>query len=153
MRDVSRLCGWMLVAAIALPMSSQGVRAELPPSAYAQMQNAAGELLQIEVLKVDGEVRRGENEESHITMTAKVVCLARSASGLTPGATITIAYSTVLNRPRGWAGPSRIGILEPGAYVAYLDKSGDIYTPAARVRSFIAARQRGNEPSAIATLC
>jgi hypothetical protein len=143
MRDVSRLCRWILVAIIGLVVLGRVAWAEIPPSAYARMRDAAGEVLQIEVLKVDGKIRRGEDQESQLTVTAKVVCMVRSASGLTPGATITIGYSTVLKHSWGWAGPAPIGILRPGVYTAYLDKSEAIYTPAAQGQSFIA-----NKPDA-----
>jgi hypothetical protein len=146
MRDAGRFCGWMLAAAIGLLISGRAAWAELPPSAYAQMRDKAGEALRIEVLKVDGLARSGPNEESHFTVTARVVCTARSASGLTPGATITISYATVLQRPRGWVGPGRIGILEPRIYAAYLHKSGAIYAPAAGGQSFIAS-QPDTQPS------
>jgi hypothetical protein len=152
MRDVSRFCAAMLIAAIGLLISSRAAWAELPPSAYANMKDNAGEALRIEVLKVDGLARRGPNEESYFTVTAKVVCMARSASGLTPGATITIGYATVLQRPRGWAGPGRVGILEPRVYAAYLNKSGAIYAPAAGGQSFIASRP-GMEPSPAGKPC
>ena len=146
MRKVSRL-GWsLLVLAIGLLMACRVALAEFPPAAYARMQDAASEVLQIEVLKVDGRIKRGADKESHLTVTAKVVCMVRSASGLRPGANITIRYSTVLKRSWGWAGPAPIGILEPGVYTAYLDKSEAVYTPAASGRSF-AAPEHGAKPA------
>jgi hypothetical protein len=153
MRDVSRLCVWLLAGGVSLLIFGGVTRAELPPSAYAKMQDDADEFVQIEVLQVRGEARRGVDEESSFTVTAKVVCRARSRADLKPGATITIGYSTVLRRRRGWAGPSSIGILKPGVYIAYLNTSDGIYTPAARGRSFIMASQRGPEPHAMARLC
>jgi hypothetical protein len=45
--------------------SGRSAWAELPPTAYAEMQQRAGEVLQIEVLGVQGLARRGPNEESH----------------------------------------------------------------------------------------
>jgi hypothetical protein len=152
MRDAGRFCGQMLAAAVWLLVSSRAAWAELPPSAYADMQDKAGEVLRIEVLNVDGLARSGPGEESHFTVTAKVVCVARSASGLTPGATITIGYATILRRPRGWVGPGRIGVLEPRVYAAYLNKSGAIYAPAAGGQSFIAS-QPGREPSPAGKPC
>ena len=142
MGDVNRLSNWVLVAAIGFLISSQVVWAEIEPSAYLRMQDAAGEVLQIEVLKVDGRIQRRADKESHLTVTARVVCTVRSASGLTPGATITIGYSTVLKRSWGWAGPAAIGILELKGYTAYLDKADAIYAPAAQGQSFI-VRQPG----------
>lgn len=140
MRNVSKLCRWMLIAGVGLLISSRAAWAEIPPSVYARMQADADEVLQIEVLKVQGLDRRGPDEESHFTVTAKVVCIGRSASGLTPGQTITIGYSTVLQRSWGWAGPAPIAILKLRAYTAYLTKSGAAYTPVARSQSFIASQ-------------
>ena len=145
MRDANRLSRRMVAAAIGLVFSSQMARAELPPWVYAKMQNEAGEFLKIEVLKREGTVRRGEHETSRFTLTAKVVCAARSASGLKPGATITIRYATVLTHPAGWAGGERIGIVEPGIYTAYLSKSGGVYAPVAQTQSFISGL-RGAQP-------
>jgi hypothetical protein len=85
-------------------------------------------------------------------VTAKVACSARSASGLTAGATITVGYSTFLVRPHGWAGPRNIAMLQPGVHTAYLTKSGDAYAPTARGQSFIASRQ-GAQPSKAAPPC
>jgi hypothetical protein len=43
-------------------------------------------------------------------------------------------------------------LLKPGVYTAYLNKSGDIYAPAARGQSFIATPQ-GAEPGKAAPPC
>jgi hypothetical protein len=152
MLDRATLCRWMLIGAISLLISGRSAWAELPPTAYADMQQRAGEVLRMEVMDVNGVARRGPNEESHFTLTAKVVCTARSASGLTAGATIKVGYSTVLVRPRGWAGPGSIAMLSPGVYTAYLVKSGDSYAPAARGQSFIASPQ-GPEAAKAAAPC
>jgi hypothetical protein len=150
MRGRATFCRWMLIGAIGLLISGRNAWAELPPTAYAKMQQRADELLQIEVLSVQGLARRGPNEESHLTLTAKVVCTARSASGLTAGATITVGYSTVLVRTRGWVGPGSIAVLKPGVYTAYLVKSGDSYAPAAGGQSFLAIPQRSEAPKTAA---
>ena len=96
----------------------------------------------------DGSAQWRTDKESHLTVTARVVCTLRSASGLAPGATITINYSTVLKRSWGWAGPAPIGILQMKPYTAYLDKADAIYRPAAQGRSFIAI-----EPSLVSKRC
>ena len=122
MRARATLCRWMLIGAIGLLVSSRSAWAELPPTAHADMQQRAGEMLRIEVLEVNGLARRGPNEESHFTLAAKIVCTARSASTLSAGATIKVGCSTVLVRPCGWAGPGSIAMLSPGVYTAYLVK-------------------------------
>ena len=152
MRDVNRLSCGFLVALIGFFISSRVVSAEMPPSAYAKMQDAAGEVLQVIVLSVDGSFQWRTDNESHLIVTARVVCTVRSASGLTPGATITINYSTVLKRSWGWAGPAPIGILQLKPYTAYLDKSDAIYTPAAQGQSFI-ADEPGAQPSPVSKRC
>jgi hypothetical protein len=126
----------MAVAVIGFLISSQMAWAEMPPRAYMEMQDEAREALQIEVLKIDGKVRRGQDETSHFTLKAKVVCVGRSATGLKPGATITIRYSTVLESS-AMSGAMPIGIVEPGIYAAYLTKSGATYAPVAISQSFI----------------
>jgi hypothetical protein len=61
----------MVVVAMGLLISSQAAWAEIPPRAYAKIQDEAGEALQIEVLKRVGNVRRGVHEKSHFTFMAK----------------------------------------------------------------------------------
>jgi hypothetical protein len=139
MRNASRLNRSIWAFAAGLLMSCQVTWAEIPPSGYASLQDEAEEALQIEVIKVRGLIEVGNDAESHFTITAKIVCTARSASGLAPGETITIEYSTVLNRPRGQVGPAPIGILKRRVYAAYLNKSGAVYEPAAIGRSFVSS--------------
>jgi hypothetical protein len=135
----------MAVVAIGLLISSQVARAEISPRAYAKMQDEAGEVLQIEVLKTDGKARRGQDETSRFILTAKVVCVGRSASGLKPGATITIRYSTVLESS-AMSGAMPIGVVEPGIYAAYLTKSGATYAPVAIGQSFIPSKDMRRSP-------
>jgi hypothetical protein len=108
MRDIRRFCVSLLAGVVGYLLHGQEARAKLPPSAYAKMQNEADEFVQIEVLQVQGEARRGINQESRFTLTAKIVCTARSRAGLKPGAIITIVYATVLARPSGWVGQRRL---------------------------------------------
>jgi len=61
--------------------------------------------------------------------------VARSASGLKPGMTITIRYSTILNRGR-MVGGSPLPVLAPGLYPAYLTRAGEVFSPAAGGFSF-----------------
>ncbi|MCX7868919.1 MAG: hypothetical protein N2322_03115 [Terrimicrobiaceae bacterium] len=111
--------------------------AELPPSVYEQRQKAAPEHLMIEVQRVDIEPG-AETGQQVVHVVAKVEKVHRSATGLEPGALITISY-TVTERPRGFAGPGEVPILEElaktVAFLAVLE-DGKAYAPAAGVMSF-----------------
>ncbi len=135
MLNWSELCLWILISVLVI--TGGRARAEMPPQAYINMQTDAHEVLQIEVTKVEGTANHRPNEKSQFTVMAKVTCIVRSASAVTPSATIKITYETVLDRPPGWVGPSSIGILTEGIYIAYLDGSGGMYEPAAGGRSFV----------------
>ena len=74
MRDVNRLSRGFLVAVIGFLLSSRVVSAEMPPSAYAKMQDAAGEILQVVVLSVDGSFQWRTDNEIASHRTARVVC-------------------------------------------------------------------------------
>jgi hypothetical protein len=131
--------GIRLVSAIGVAVvfwACTAARAELPPSAYVSMQKDAPEAVQIEVLRVDGQVNLGPEEQSNLTVFAKVVCIGRSASGLKPGDAITIVYSTVLKRSFGWVGPRPLPVLKAGQYPAFLARQGAQFVPAAQGYSF-----------------
>ena len=121
---------------LALTLGGTAARAELPPTVYIDQQNSAPEAVQIEVVEVRGVIDRGAEARSEVTATAKVVCIGRSASGLKPGETITIAYSTVVTHGLGWAGPRPVPILEKRHYPAFLAKAGEHFAPAAGGYSF-----------------
>ncbi|MDX2081196.1 MAG: hypothetical protein SFU53_10455 [Terrimicrobiaceae bacterium] len=109
--------------------------AELPPSAYEAMQAKATEHVEITVLRVD--ISPGENAESQkVELTALVDKIHRSEGKLTPGEVIPIVY-TITERPRGWSGPGEIPLKANGdKSVAYLNRDGDHFVPAAGVMSF-----------------
>ena len=128
-----------------------GARAEMPPQAYAEMQEKAPEFLKIEVLSSTKESGAAENtinledlkkgvKSFHIHLTAKVLEVERSASGVKTGDVIKIDY-TRTERPKGtgWVGPSEIPVLKKGDVTeAYLDENKKLnsFSPAARGRSF-----------------
>ena len=126
----------LLLAGI-LFLSSPLARAELPPSAYEAMQAQAPECLRIQVLKVSiqsGEIRT----EKNVKLTASVLNVARTASGLKDGDIITINY-LVRERSAGWVGPGQVPVLAEGAVnVAYLEKiaNSNEYQPAAGIMTF-----------------
>lgn len=114
-------------------------RAELPPQVYEEMQAEAPESLVIETRTVSQELVT--RSLTRITVTARVVSVARSASGLEPGDGISIVYERRW-RPPGWTGPGPVPILGEGRrYRAYLHRvqDGTHYAPAARGRSFPSA--------------
>lgn len=110
--------------------------AELPPSAYIEMQRNAPEHLRIEVLRVEKEAA-ADNQEI-IQATALVIEVFRTATDLQTGDMITIRY-TFQPLPPGFVGPSPIPVLnEAVVTVAYLSKpEGEMdYQPAAGGMSF-----------------
>lgn len=113
------------------------LRAELPPSAYEKMQQAATDVVNMEVLRVD--IEPGDSpSRQNIHIMALVNSALRSASGLKEGDLINILY-TVTSHEKGWVGPGEIPILsEKDKTVAYLlkDATGEDYHPAAGAMSF-----------------
>ncbi|MFY8216188.1 MAG: hypothetical protein ACOVMP_06260 [Chthoniobacterales bacterium] len=118
----------------ALPSS---LVAELPPSAYEQMQKAATDVFRISVLQV----LKFETEDPHkteIRVVADVVKVGRATTKIRAGEIITIRY-IVTEHPPMWAGPGEVPVPEQGAEVpAFLTRSGDTtdYTPAAGAMTF-----------------
>jgi phenylpyruvate tautomerase PptA (4-oxalocrotonate tautomerase family) len=108
--------------------------AELPPSAYENMQAKAPEYLKIEVLRVD--VAPGSTpEEQNVHVVALVTQVMRTAADVKPDDIINILY-TVTERPKGWVGPGAIPVLEDKQQtVAYLSKgeTGDFKPEAGRM--------------------
>lgn len=134
---IGRMAAAIAVSGAAL-LGWDAARAELPPSVYMQQQKSAPEAVRIEVLRVEGMIDEGEEQRSDLVVTARVLCVGRSAAGLKPGEEIAIAYATVVKHRRGWAGPRPLPILTAGPYPAYLAKAGDRFAPAASGWSFAA---------------
>lgn len=126
----------LLLGALALAATTY-LPAEIAPEHYAGMQNDALEYVTIETTAV----RKGFalfSRTRTVTVTARVVTVSRSTSGINVGDTITIRYEH-FNPGRGWAGPRPIPILEVGArYPAYLawDATDSTFRPAAMGASF-----------------
>ena len=110
--------------------------AELPPYVYKNLQKDAPEVLIIAVNKV--KTSSSLFSDTQVTVKAKVLRVIQSISGLKKGHIITISYSTITKRPRGWVGPSSIPVLEENQqYKAFLKKDKyNTYSPAARGKSF-----------------
>lgn len=112
--------------------------AEIEARYYANGQAQASEHLEIKVKKVEASLCLfNACDRQAQTVTAEVTAVVQSASGLKPGAVITIKYDHDLP-DRGWKGPRPIRVLEEGeATPAFLNKGpGDTYAPAARGASF-----------------
>lgn len=123
-----------MLLALLLPTA---LHSELPPSAYESMQKSAGEVLQIEVLRVEIEPGDAPGRQN-LHVMALVNGVTRSASGTAAGDLINIAY-TVTDREKGWSGPGEIPILQDkDKTVAYLvkDPSSGEFFPAAGAMSF-----------------
>ncbi len=113
------------------------VQAELPPSAYEQMQQKASDVFRINVLQV----MKSATDDPHkteIRLVADVIKVGRSVAKIRAGELITIRYF-VTAHPPGWAGPGEVSIPDEGAEVpAFLSSSPDStdYTPAAGAMTF-----------------
>jgi hypothetical protein len=110
---------------------------EIAPEHYARMQDDAPEYVTIEPVSVQTGFAPFRRTRM-ITVTARVIAVSRSVSGIAVGDTITIRYQH-FNPPRGWVGPRPIPILRRGArYPAYLswDATEGTFRPAARGASF-----------------
>lgn len=123
----------VLLAAILFPCL---LSAELPPSAYDQMQKAATDVADIEILRVDIEPGDAPSRQN-IHITALVHAIHRGAN-VKEGDLIHILY-TITNREKGWTGPGEIPLLsEKDMTIAYLvkDQATDNFHPAAGLMSF-----------------
>lgn len=113
------------------------LHAELPPSAYEQMQAAAPEYLTLEILRVNIE-RGAEQGQQDVEITARLVKVNRSSANLQPGGLLNILY-TLTDRSPGFVGPGQVTIPAEGDNtVAYL-KNGekpDEFVPAAGAMTF-----------------
>lgn len=139
---------WGGLALVLLLMCAARVHAELPPSAYEQMQRDAPEALQIAVQQVKTtRTRERRFVQVAVTVRAEVTEVRRSATHLKVGDVITFQYVHRQHR-EPVAGPSEIPILKKGeCYPAYLKsadtagtgdtgEAGKAYEPAARSYSF-----------------
>lgn len=113
------------------------LHAELPPSAYEQMQAAAPEYLDIEILRVDIEPGATQGQQD-VEVTARIVKVHRTASNLQPGGILNILY-TLAERPPGFVGPGKVPVPAEGdKTVAYLrnGETPDEFVPAAGAMTF-----------------
>lgn len=112
--------------------------AELPPGAYRKWQRESPEEVTIEVLSVKKcSTRLHDGVETSVVVTARVVDVERSASGLTRGKVVTIRY-THMRHDQAIAGASQIPILTRGetrsAFLVKIERG--TYRPCAGGYSF-----------------
>lgn len=126
-----------ILTAIAAVFFLASLYAELPPSAYEQMQAAAPEYLEVEILRVDIEPG-AEPGQQDVEIIARIAQVNRSSAKLQPGGMLNILY-TLAARPPGFVGPGQVTIpVEGDKTVAYL-KNGekpDEFEPAAGAMTF-----------------
>ncbi len=89
-----------LTLLLALAPSLPTLRAELPPSAYEDLQREAPEVLRLNILTV---TRTPTADGETIDLLAEVLKVGRSANDLQVGDMITIQYE-LKNHPAGWVG-------------------------------------------------
>ena len=123
----------------ALALCTTAAVAELPPEVYRERQQASPEALVIKVKSVKAsETRRPGHTLVANTVEAVVQNVARTATNLKPGATITILY-TQRRHDEPVAGPSEVPSLKEGQVrPAFLSRSkhDEAYSPAAGGYSF-----------------
>ncbi len=134
---LARTSAWGLLVLIVL--LGVAARAELPPSAYQERQQAAPEFLVIVVQKV---WTRQEWGRTLVTLNARVKQVRRTTSKLKPGQLIRIRY-TRERRNTPMVGPGPIPILRAGqSCPAFLEFDGlprgknGFYAPVAGAYSF-----------------
>ena len=126
-----------ILTAFAAVFFLVSLHAELPPSVYEQMQAAAPEYLEVEILRVDIEPG-AEPGQQDVEITARIAKVNRSSANLQPGGMLNILY-TLAARPPGFVGPGQVTIPAEGdKTVAYL-KNGEKpeeFEPAAGAMTF-----------------
>lgn len=127
----------ILVVVSYAVVGTEGLSAEIAPEYYAEMQEDAPEYVVIEPTDVrTGIALFGRSKP--VTVTARVVAVYRTVTGITVGDTITIRYEH-FNPRRGWVGPRPIPILRTETrYPAFLSWDGTdaTFRPAAMGASF-----------------
>jgi hypothetical protein len=142
------------LAIVILLLIATADLAELPPDVYKDMQRKSPEVLYIQVSSV--QVHRSFAKPSgcaffdfevirEIKIEARVLRVVRSETGVHPGDTIEIEYSSI-SRCSGWDGPRSIQLLESGDRVyAFLARRGRAasFEPAARGATFAGSMPGG----------
>lgn len=118
------------------------VIAEIPPQYYREMQEKAPERLKIRVTGVSRDWYFWRDERK-VSVTAEVVTVVRSASGVSKGNTVYFEYTIFSPPSHGWSGPRPMPLLSAGAEYDFFGErqgvakgKGIILTPTARGYSF-----------------
>jgi hypothetical protein len=124
-----------LVVLVAILAVGSTAHAELPPGSYDTLRIEAQEALIIETASVTS--RPLKDGRIEVMVTARVMAVERSKSGLKKGGTISIRYDTY-NQGAAPPGPRQLPVLKKGEfYPAFLNASGDRgFSPAAYGESF-----------------
>jgi len=141
-RGVCALAAAVLFAAILWPVAA--ARAEIEPKYYREWQDKASEVLTIRVGAVKPVVTTDRHQgsdalliQTRVEAEATVEAVERSGSGLKPGDTIRIQYTTTRSEPP-MVGPRPLPVLKRGETVPafLLAVSKGLYAPAAKGASF-----------------
>jgi len=138
-----------LTATIALYGALATAHAELPPGAYEELKKNASEVMTVKILKV--ETPEGKKGHFLVLLTAEVLGVTHSKSGVEKGQTIRIGSYHVTEKARkeGFVGP-RIPPLLPVGWEGkvYLNKKQDkkVYDLAAYGESFEETRKDMPQP-------
>ena len=138
----------MRSAIVILQLAALAIFADISPDEYRKMQLAAPDVVHVQVVSVDLHRHLGKSSacawwdfemQRDATIEARVLDVVRSASGLRPGATITIKYTSI-KRCYGWNGARSNELLQPNETVyAFLQRDANgVFVPAARGASFSA---------------
>lgn len=125
--------------AVISAMVATTAYAELAPEVYIELQSKAPEVLKIRVDAVasspEGLFKRSKWTEN---VTATVVDIVRTRSGLKKGDTIHLEYTRIIPE-KGWVGPAPAPQLMKGReYMAFLSKTeAGSFSLAARGLSFV----------------
>lgn len=118
------------------------VMAELPPQYYREMQEKAAERLKIRVTGVSRDWYFWRNERK-VSVSAEVVNVVRSASGIGKGDIVSFEYTIFSPPSHGWVGPRPMPLLAAGAEYDFFGErqgvakdKGIVLTPTARGYSF-----------------
>lgn len=143
-RSARRAGAFALAASLVLASSPAPARAEIDPKYYRAWQDQAPEALTIRVGAVKPAVTTNRHQGSdsllittRVEAEATVEAVERSASGLKPGDTIRIQYTTTRAEPP-MPGPRPLPVLKRGEVVPafLLGVSKGLYAPAAKGASF-----------------
>ncbi len=127
------------LAGLVIVLTAASLVAELPPSAYEQLQAEAPEVVEIEVQSVRvTKSAKSEGMRTEVRALAAIRKVTRTATGLKPGDTVSLNYSRLEFRVPT-PGPGQPVLVKKGErYRAFLERAAksEAYTIAAGGQSF-----------------